>query len=340
MPSPTTFCSRAELPTPFHDREHGSAASPNLGARGVGATMPRVRMTPAPGSPSNARLLAAFAGCVAIWGSTFLVIAIGNATVPPVWGATIRLVLASAILFGVMAARRLPFPRGPGLRAAATFGFFQFGLNFPLLYLGETEVPSGLAAVVFATIPLSTLFLARAFGLERLSARRLWGGLIALAGIILMFSVQLGAAVHPFALVEILLATWVACLGSVALKKGPRQSPIVTNAIGCLVGACMCLIWSLALREPTTVPMRWEAIGPILYLAVAGSVGAFVLYTYLVTHWDISRASYMAVLIPLVAVTLGAVVRHERLGLWTLVGAAIVLVGVAVGLRLDRESVA
>src|SRR5262249_54058183 len=160
----------------------------------------------------------------------------------------------------------------------ATFGFFQFGLNFPLLYLGETHVPSGLAAVTFATIPLSTLFVARVFGLERLSGRRILGGVIALVGIVIMFSVQLGAAVQPFALFGIVVATWVACLGTVALKKGPRQSPIVTNAVGALVGTVMCTVWSAALREPMVIPTRWDAWGPILYLAVAGSVGAFVLY--------------------------------------------------------------
>src|SRR5207249_690607 len=120
-------------------------------------------------SPPNRRLTAAFLGCVLIWGSTFLVIAIGNDTVPPLWGATLRLALASAILFTIMAVRRLPAPRGAALRASIAYGFLQFGLNMALLYLGEENVPSGLAAVVFATIPLSTVFFARLFGLERLS---------------------------------------------------------------------------------------------------------------------------------------------------------------------------
>jgi drug/metabolite transporter (DMT)-like permease len=285
------------------------------------------------GSPSSAALYGAFAGCVAIWGSTFLFIAIGNDTVPPAWGATLRLVLAAAILLSVMAVRRLPLPRGPALRACVLYGFFQFGLNLPLLYLGETEVPSGLAAVIFATIPLSTIFFARVFGLERLSRRRIIGGLVALVGIVVMFSTQLRAAVRPLPLFQILLATWVACLGSVALKSGPRQSPIVTNAVGCLVGAVVCLVWSVALHEPHVVPTRWEAIGPVIYLAVAGSVGAFVLWAWLVNYWEITRTSYIAVVLPLVAVTLGATVRHERLDSATLLGAAIVLGGVGLGLR-------
>ncbi len=293
----------------------------------------RAPMPRSPSTPSNAALYGAFIGCVTIWGSTFLFIAIGNDTVPPLWGATLRLALAAAILFTVMAVRGLPFPRGAALRAAAVFGFFQFGVNLPLLYLGETEVPSGLAAVVFATIPLSTIFFARVFGLEKLSGRRILGGCVALTGIVVMFSTQMRAAVHPLALLEVLGATWGGCLGSVALKRGPRQSPIVSNAIGCLVGLVVCLAGSLALHERMAWPTTWNAIVPIVYLATAGSVGAFVLWAWLVGHWDISRTSYMAVLIPLVAVSLGGWVRHEHLGLTTLLGGLIVLGGVLVGLR-------
>jgi drug/metabolite transporter (DMT)-like permease len=288
--------------------------------------------------PSNARLYGAFVGCVTVWGSTFLFIAIGNDTVPPVWGATLRLILASAVLFAIMAFRGLRFPTGAALRACMILGLCQFGINFPLIYLGEMSVPSGLTAVVFATIPLSTIFLARVFGLERLSRRRIGGGLIALVGIALMFSSQLRASVPLLALFEVLLATWAACLGGIALKRGPRQSPIVVNAVGSAVGALACLIWSFALHEPMSLPRTLPAILPIVYLALLGSVVAFVLWAYLVNHWEISRTSYIAVVVPLVAVTLGVIVRHEKLGVLTLLGALIVLIGVSVGLRHDAPS--
>jgi drug/metabolite transporter (DMT)-like permease len=290
-------------------------------------------MAPSAASPRPAQVLGAFGSCVVVWGSTFLFIAIGNDTVPPTWGAALRLALAAAILFVVMAIRGLPLPKGVALKTCVLYGFFQFGLNFPLLYLGETAVPSGLAAVVFATIPLSTVFFARAFGLERLSAPRIVGALVALMGILVAFWSQLRAAVPPLALLELLGATWVACLGSVFLKRGPRQSPIVSNGVGSAVGCVACLAWSVALGESRALPTSWAAVFPIVYLAVAGSVGAFVLWAWLVNHWDISRASYIAVLIPIVALSLGALVRHERLEAATLLGAAIVLVGVGVGLR-------
>src|SRR5687767_6138663 len=156
------------------------------------------------GSPSAAALYGAFSGCILIWGSTFLFIAIGNDSLPPVWGATLRVALACLVLFGVMAIRRQPLPRGRALRTATLYGFFQFGLNLPLLYQGETEVPSGLASVLFATIPLLTALLARAVGLEPLDRSRLGGAVIALAGVGVLSWGQLGARVHPVPLLLVL----------------------------------------------------------------------------------------------------------------------------------------
>ena len=279
----------------------------------------------------------AFAACTAIWGSTFLVIALANDRVPPVWGATLRLVLASAVLLAILAIRRQPLPRGEALRSAATFGFFQFGLNFPLLYLAEKEVPSGLAAVIFATIPLSQSLLTRAVGLERLDAAKLTGALVAVAGVALIFANQLRGDVHPFSLLWALLATWAACVGTIALKRGPRQSPIGSNAVGTAVGAVVCFVWSFAAREPHRLPTTAPEWLPILYLALAGSVGAFVIYTWLIEHWELTRASYVAVVIPIVALVLGAVVRHERVASASLAGSAVVLLGVAIGLWRRRE---
>src|SRR5205814_10064619 len=105
---------------------------------------------------SEAGPWAAFAACSAIWGSTFLVISIGNDALAPVWAATLRLVLAALLLAGVTVARRQALPRGAALRAALGYGVMQFGVNLPLLYWGEKVVPSGLSAVVYATIPLSS----------------------------------------------------------------------------------------------------------------------------------------------------------------------------------------
>ena len=108
-------------------------------------------MSESPSDPGGTRSAAAFATCVLIWGSTFLLISIGNDSVPPMWGATLRLAIAATVMFALVFAFGRRVPVGPALRAAVGYGVFQFGFNLPLLYWGQMVVPSGLAAVVFAS---------------------------------------------------------------------------------------------------------------------------------------------------------------------------------------------
>ena len=276
----------------------------------------------------------AWGTCTVIWGGTFLIIAFGNDQVPPVWGATLRLALAAVVLLVIMAILRHPLPRGPALVSAVRFGLFQFGLNFPFLYMGEMRVSSGLSAVIYSTVPLSAAFLTWIFGVEPLRPIRIVGALIAILGVATIFFSQLKANAEPWAMAFVLLSSWSACLGTVLLKRGPRLSPIDANAIGTAVGAVVCWVWSLLLREPQQLPRDWAAIAPILYLAIVGSVVTFVVYAWLVNHWEVSRISYMTVVIPVIAVVLGVLLRNEQVSGPSLAGAGIVLIGVVVGLQL------
>lgn len=299
-------------------------------------------MTAPPPPPAAARAgegalpLAAFLGCCLIWGSTFLVIQLGNETMPPFWAATLRLLIALAVLLGLLAACRVPYPRGAALAAAGGFGFLNFGLSFVLLYWGETRVPSGLTAVFYATIPLSTSLFARALGLERLSLRKLGAAIVALAGVAVIFSGQSRGDYGPFHLAVILVAATCAALSGVVLKRGPRQHPLAANAAGASFGLPVCFAASLFAGEPRDVPLTLAALGPIVYLAIAGSIGAFGLYAWLVNRWPVSRISFVAVVVPLVALSLGALVRGERLTGVQAFGSLFVLAGVAIAILTDK----
>ena len=280
---------------------------------------------------------AAFAACSVVWGSTFLVIRIGNDTVPPIWAATIRLGLASLLLLLINRLMGHGLPRGAALRAAASFGFLNMGLSFCLLYWGEKTVSSGLAAVIYGTVPLSTALFARAAGLERLRALKIAGALVALAGIAVIFSGDLAARVSPLPLLAILAAATSASAAGVMLKRGPRQHPLGVNAVASMVGFVVCAIGSFVAREPHALPAGTRAVLPILYLTIAGSLVAFGLYAWLVNHWDVTRISFIAVIVPVVAVLLGAAVRHERLTAASGSGSLLVLAGLVLGLVSDRK---
>lgn len=280
---------------------------------------------------------AAFAGCTLIWSSTFLVISIGNDSLPPVWAASLRLFLAALILGGIALARGQGLPRGAAARSATWYGVFQFGLNFPLLYWGEKVLPSGLTAVLFASIPLSSALFAHAFGLERVTALKAVAAAVALSGIAVIFSGQIRGVIPVLPFVAVLAAAVAASLGTVMLKRGPRQSPFGANAWGAAVGLPLCLAASFALGEAHPLPRTPGALLPLLYLTLAGSVGAFVLMAWLVHRWPVTRISFIAVITPMMAVTLGWLFRGERLRPATIVGSLLVVTGVAIAVLSDRR---
>lgn len=274
-----------------------------------------------------------FATCAGIWGSTFLVIRLGNEVLDPLWSATLRLVFASAALFALTFLLRRPFPTGDGLKAAILYGLGEFGGGFALLYWGETLVPSGIAATFFATIPLWTSGMAAGLGVERFDARRVVGALVAVAGVATVFAGELSRAIPLTGLVAVLAAAGSASLGSVLLKRGPRVDVVPVNAVATLVGATVTLTASVLAGETHTFPATIAGWWPVLYLTLAGSLVAFLIYAWLVDVWPVTNANMVSVTVPVTGLALGVLVGGEAPSWLALVGAALVVVGLVVVLR-------
>ena len=274
-----------------------------------------------------------FLACCLIWGSTFLAIRIGNEAVPPLWAATLRLALATPLLFGLAVATRQRFPRGPALRGALLFGVFNFGVNLSLLYWGERVVPSGIAAVLYATVPLSTALLAAAMGVERLVPRKVGAAALAIVGVAIIFLGELRLDVPLTGLIAVFFAATAGALSSVFLKQAPQPSAIAANAIGAAIGVVVCAGVTIALGEDHALPTTSAGWFPIAYLTIAGSLGAYVLYTWLVQHWPVTNASMVGVVVPVIAVILGALAKGEQRAPESYLGAVVVLVAVVVALR-------
>lgn len=280
----------------------------------------------------------AFFTCALVWGSTFLFIAVGNDALPPIWSAMWRLILAAAILLAIAAWRKQPMPRGRALRHAVIYGVLMYGINFPLLYWGEIEAPTGVAALMYATLPLTTPLMATAVGIERLQGLKLAGGAVAFIGVAVIFWHQILVETSFWHLLAVFAAATIAGLGTVTLKMGPRQPPIPANGIASLVGAVICLGISFVIGEPHPIPSTAAQIVPVLYLAVLGSVVAFTLLAWLVNHWDPTNIAFISVVNPVFAVTLGVMFRDETVGVSLLAGALMVLTGVVMAAQSDRRT--
>ncbi len=268
---------------------------------------------------------------VLIGGSNFVAVRFSNAELPPYWGAALRFLPASLLLLAAMAAWRIPFPHGASLRGAAIYGALNFGLGYALTYYGLQDAPAGTGAVVLATVPLFTLGLVALHGLERFRVRGLVGGIVALAGIALVFREQVSASVPLLSLLAILANALVAAEAGVIAKGLPRMHPIATNAVGMLVGAVLLLALSFAAGETQPLPRTATTWAVVAYLCLVGSIGLFGLFLVMLRRWTASASSYALVVMPLVAVALGALLRGEMITPIFLVGGALVAVGVYVG---------
>lgn len=275
--------------------------------------------------------LALFVSVVLIGGSNFVAVRFSNAELPPYWGAAIRFLPASALFVAAMALWRIPLPRGDALRGAAVYGALNFGAGYALGYYALVDAPAGTAAVILATVPLFTLALVALHGQEPFRMRGLIGGLIAFAGIGLVFREQLSASVPLAPLLAMLASAVVTAEAGVVAKGTARLHPIATNAVGMFVGGALLLLLSLLFGESRSLPATSETWTVLLYLIVVGSIGLFGLFVTMLRRWTASASSYALVAMPLVAIVLGALVRGETITPVFVVGGVLVAAGVYVG---------
>ena len=293
--------------------------------------MRTVQDVSAPAAPAPDHLgLAAFSGAVLIGGTNFLAVRFSNRELDPLWGAGLRFGLAAAV-FGILcAALRLQLPRGRSLGLVVIYGLLAFALAYGCLYWALQEVPGGVGAVVMAVGPLLTLLLAVAHGLERFRARAAAGALIAVAGSALIFF-QPGSVDFGWTSFVLLGFAALAAAESVVVSKrcGPLH-PVVMNLVGMSAGAAALLAAAAVAGERFALPEAGKTQLAVGYL-VAATVGLFLLVLVVVQRWTASSTSYIFVLMPPVALALGALAGDEEITLTTLLGGAVVCAGVYLG---------
>jgi len=295
-------------------------------------------MTEAQALPRDRLTLGAFGVSVLIGGSNFVAVRLSNRELDPLWGAGARFALAAVIFGVILVVLRLEIPRGRDVNGLVTYGLLAFGAAYGLLYWGMQEVPAGVAAVVMASGPLLTLLLATAHGMETVHVRALGGAVVALGGSALMFFQPGESQFGWLSLAAVCLAAVCAAESVVVAKRSASTHPVVMNFVGMGVGSCALLAVSAARGEQWALPQESPTIFAFVYM-VAASVVMFVLVLMVVRRWTASASAYIFVLMPLVAVGLGAVLADESITRGTVLGGVVVLVGVYVG-ALSRNRTA
>jgi len=270
-----------------------------------------------------------------IWGSTWLFIKLGLEDLPPLTFAGIRFVIACVILFIWIRIRRLQLPttRSDWAFLAVT-GILSFGLNYGLVFWGEQFISSGLAALLQSTLPAFGLVFAH-FHLpgERLSWARIGGVVLGVFGVGVVFSNQLAVAGKQAlaGCVALILSALFAAYANVLVKaRKVKLNPVILAGGQMFFGLLLLFAVGIPL-EGSPLNFRWTpmAVVALFYLAVVGSVIAFVLYYWLVHKIDVTKSMLIALVTPVVAVILGMLVLDEEIGWRTLIGGAMILTGIS-----------
>ena len=261
-------------------------------------------------------------------------IRVGLAGIPPFTGVALRFLLAGAILLVV--ARALDVRLGRSRREVGLWlsnCVLSFCVSYSVVYWSEQYIPSGLAAVLFATNPLLVgAFAHWALPGERLSVPAVGGLLLGFAGVGVIFSDDLrllgGERVREAALV-MLLSPLAAAVSSVVIKRwGRGVHPLSLAAVPMLLCGLVMAPIAWVLEHDTPLVLDLRSLGALLYLAVLGSAVTFTIYYWLLARVSATRAALVSYLIPIVAVAVGAAVFAEPLRPRLLAGSALVLAGV------------
>jgi drug/metabolite transporter (DMT)-like permease len=276
----------------------------------------------------------AFACIYVIWGSTYLGILIAIETLPPLLMAGIRFIIAGSILYGWLlirgTARRASWEQW---RAAAVLGtLFFLGGNGGVSW-AEQRVPSGIAALLVATIPFWLVTIDWARGGEKPTARIGLGMLAGFAGVALLVGGHgPGAGIDPIGVLVITVAEICWAYGSIISRHLPHPgSHLQSGAMQMLAGGvALCVAGVLtgegARFHPAAVSTR--SLLAVVYLVFAGSIVAFSAYNWLLQATTPARVGTYAFVNPAVAVFLGWALAAEPVGPSTLIAGAFILTGV------------
>ncbi len=286
------------------------------------------------------RMISAFAAVYLIWGSTYLAIRFAIETLPPFLSAGLRFSVAGLILYAFARyIKQVPAPSpkcwGPAMIAG---GFLLLGGNGNVVW-AERYVPSGLASLFIATVPLLMVLLEwRWRKTPRPSFRVFLGIGIGFIGVLLMMApdiLHLGLRrVHLGGALLLLLASICWSIGSVYSRTADLpKSPYMSTAMQMISGGFLLMLMGLIQGE--YAQCSWEhfsakSLAALLYLIVFGSLIGFTAYLWLLKNAGVARTSTYAFVNPVVALVLGQALAGEQLNIQTALAAVFVLVAVVI----------
>jgi drug/metabolite transporter (DMT)-like permease len=286
------------------------------------------------------RVLLAFLAIYFLWGATFLAIRVAVLEIPPFFTAGLRFFTAGSLLFFVLVLRGQPVPSAAQWRGIVTIAVCMFVVTYGALFWAEQYVPSGLTAVLEATLPIIAMILeVFVFRRQPFRWRMLAAVMLGFGGVALLLLKNPEQSFGVFPCLVILAGSIAWTLGAVLTRSMPlpRSVPLAAGAEMMVGGAVLlCLSFLTGEMHPFPhIPLR--AAVALLYLIVGGSLLGFTAYAWLLARMPATRVASHAYVNPLVAVALGYFVAGEPVTPRMLVASAFVVGSVFLILRPEKE---
>jgi len=297
--------------------------------------------------PAAWKTLLAFAIIYFVWGSTFLAIRVGVRDVPPFLLAGLRFLIAGTVLFLWMLGKGTALPSRREWAAASFLAVLIFVLDYGLLFWAEQRVPSSIAAVMMATIPvfmgLTEIIFLRT---QQLTLRLTFALIVGICGVAVLVSRSGAFGETPIegsgaAALLIASVSWSAAAILTRRLPLPASKPM-SSATQMLAGGVLLTLVSGMLGEFHSFHAQAVSRGAwfaLAYLAFAGSIVAFTAYVWLIHHESPTKVGTYAYVNPVVAVIIGYFLGGEAVGLRTLLGTLLVLVSVVVITTMPAKKV-
>jgi drug/metabolite transporter (DMT)-like permease len=283
--------------------------------------------------PARLEAISAFLAIYVIWGSTFLAIRFAIESIPPLFTAATRHLVAGSILFA-WALWKGERPTRAGWRAGLVLGFLFFFVSHGLLHWAELKVPSGVAALVIATEPAIVALLLPLLKLGPPPRSATWAGLaLGAVSVALLFrpDVSAGEGVSV-GLLAVLISATAWSLGIVyARKLQPPNGSTLNAALPLVCGSLMLLAGGLLRREHHALQLSHlsaPSLLALLFLIFFGSLTAFSAYAWLLKHYEPTLVATHTYVNPIVAVLLGWAFAGEKLNGWILLSMTLAILAI------------
>jgi len=277
---------------------------------------------------------AAWGAVCLFWGTTYLAIRIGVQRVPPALFAGVRFIIAGVLFLAYLRWRGYPMPKRQEWLHMAIVGISLLVMANGLVVWAEQWVPSGLTAVIIATLPFWSAGLESVLPSgERLTLRKVLGILIGFAGVIILFAPEMGESFDKAywnGVIVLVFVPFFWSAGSIYSKHHPIQCPpLVAAGTQTLIAGLVLTAIGTAFGEWSEFTLDGKGMAAIAYLIVFGSIVGYSSFIYALSKLPITTVSMYAYINPVIAVLLGWLILDERLDWSVATATTVVLLGVA-----------